>query len=232
MELNILIGVKKEIIKINLHKKDLNLEDTVFQLNKKVEEMQKEINELKLAVFGLPKIEKEKINFGQIVKNENEKKLLIDEIEKKLKTKIKGANVIFSTKTDGDEPSAFHSKCDHKFNTLTLIEAENGRRFGGFANLPWCSADIYKDDKNCFLFSLDYLEIYEYKNDGNAVHSNKDYGPSFGSRHDINIQKNCLSDKKCYTDQGSFDYKKRNAALSGVQDYVKLNSYEVIEVIV
>ena len=194
--------------------------------------MQKEINELKLAVFGLPKIEKEKINFGQIVKNENEKKLLIDEIEKKLKTKVKGANVIFSTKTDGDEPSAFHSKCDHKFNTLTLIEAENGRRFGGFANLPWCSADIYKDDKNCFLFSLDYLEIYEYKNDGKAVHSNKDFGPSFGSAHDINIRKNCLSDKKCYTGQGSFDYKKRNAALSGVQDYVKLNSYEVIEVIV
>ena len=232
LELNILIGIKKEIIKINLHKRDLNIEDTVFQLNKKIEEMKKEINDLKLAVFGLPKIEKEKINFGKIVKNDYEKKLLIDEIEKKLKTKIKGANVIFSAKTDGDEPSVFHLKCDHKFNTLTLIEAENGRRFGGFANLPWCSTDIYKDDKNCFLFSLDYLEIYEYKNDGKAVHSHKDYGPSFGCAHDINIEEKSLSEKRCCTGQGSFDYKNKKAALSGVNGYVKLNSFEVIEIIV
>ena len=46
------------------------------------------------------------------------------------------------------------------------------------------------------------------------------------------FQKNCLSEKKCYTGQASFDYKKRNAALSGIQGDVKLNLYEVIEIIV
>ena len=232
LELNITIGIKKEIIKINLHKRNINLEETVFQLNKKIEEMQNDINKLKLAVFGEEKKEKEDIDFGQIIKNENEKKFLIKEIEKKLNTKIKGAKVIFSTKKDGDDPSTFHKKCDYKYNTLTLIEAVNNRRFGGFANLPWCSADVYKDDKNCFLFSLDFMESYQYKNDGKGVHSHPNYGPSFGSRHDINIQEESLSGKKCYTDEGSFDYKSRNAALSGEKNYVQLKIYEVIEIIV
>lgn len=234
LELNLIIGIKNEIIKINLHKKNINLEETVFQLTKKIYDMQKEIDDLKLAVFGDKNKEKEKkeFDFGQIVKNEKEKQFLINEIENKLNTKIKGAKLIFSTKTDGDEPSAFHKKCDHKYNTLTLIEAANNRRFGGFANLPWCSADVYKDDKKCFLFSLDYLEVYQYKNDGKAVHSYQDYGPSFGCAHDISIKKNSLSSNNCYTGEGSFDYKNRSAALSGVKDYVQLNIYEVIEIIV
>ena len=231
LELNLIIGIKNESIKINLHKKNINLEETVFQLNKKIEEMKEDIKKLKLAVFGEEKKEKDNIDFGQIVKNENEKNFLIKEIEKKLNTKIKSAKVIFSTKTDGDDPSTFHKKCDHKYNTLTLIEAANNRRFGGFANLPWCSADVYKDDKNCFLFSLDYLEAYQYKNDGKAVHSHQDYDPSFGSAHDINIQKNSLSSKKCYTSEGPFNYNNKTAALSGVKDYVQLNIYEVIEII-
>ena len=232
--LNISIGIKKEIIKINLHKRNINLEDSVFQLTKKLEEMQKEIDNLKLSVYGDPNKEKEKedIDFGEIVKNENEKKFLIKEIEKKLNSKVKSAKVIFSTNRDGDEPSAFHLKCDHKYNTLTLIEADNNRRFGGFANLPWSSADIYKDDQKCFLFSLDFMEVYQYKSDGKGVHSNKEYGPSFGSAHDINIKKNSLSGKNCYTGQGSFNYNNKSAALSGVNDYVKLKIYEVIEIIV
>ena len=188
-------------------------------------EMEKEINSLKLFVYGDPNL-----NLGQIVKNENEKKLLINEIEKKLNSKIKGTKLLFSTSNDGDLPSTFHLKCDNIFNTLVLIEAENGRRFGGFASLPWSSTDIYKDDKNCFLFSLDNMDIYKYKNDGKGVHCMKDYGPSFGLAYDINIQNKCLSEKKCYTNEGSFDYKNKKAALSGELGYVKLNKYEVFEI--
>ena len=76
------------------------------------------------------------------------------------------------------------------------------------------------------------MESFQYKNDGKAVHSHKDYGPSFGSDHDINIQKNSLTQKKCYTGEGSFNYNNKSSALSGVKDYVQLNLYEVIEIIV
>ena len=98
------------LIKINLHKKNINLEETVFQLTQKVEEMQMDIKKLKLAVFGEEKKEneKEEIDFGKIVKNENEKNFLINEIENRLNKKIKGAKVIFSTKIDGDDPAKFN----------------------------------------------------------------------------------------------------------------------------
>ena len=76
------------------------------------------------------------------------------------------------------------------------------------------------------------MEAYQYKNDGKGVHSHPNYGPSFGTTHDINIRANCLSGKNCYTDEGSFDYKNRSAALSGEKAYVQLNMYEVIEIIV
>ena len=59
-ELNVSIGIKKEQIKINLHRKNINLEETVFQLTQKVEEMQMDIKKLKLAVFGEEKNENEK----------------------------------------------------------------------------------------------------------------------------------------------------------------------------
>ena len=74
------------------------------------------------------------------------------------------------------------------------------------------------------------MEIYQYKNDGKAVHCHKDYGPSFGTAHDINIRNNCLSDKKCYTGEGSFDYQERKGLLSGISNYVKLSLYEVYEI--
>ncbi len=225
LELNITMGVKKEKVKIKLNKGKISLESTVSQLCETIMIMQKEINELKKAVYGDPNL-----SLGEIVKNENEKKLLLNEIEKKLNTKVKGTKLLFSTKIDGDLPATFHLKCDNKSNTLTLIQAENGRRFGGFASLPWCSIDIYKDDKVCFLFSLDNMEIYQYKNDGKAVHCHKDYGPSFGSAHDINILNNCLSEKKCYTSQGSFDYNNRTSLLSGISGYIKLSLYEVYEI--
>ena len=92
----------------------------------------------------------------------------------------------------------------------------------------WC----LKDDKNCFLFSLDFLEAYQYKNDGKGVHSHKDYGPCFGSAHDIFIGENSLSSKNGYTGEGSFDYKNRSAALSGIKGNFQLNMYEVFEILV
>ena len=78
---------------------------------------------------------------------------------KNYNTKVKGTKLLFSTKSDGDLPGIFYLKCDNKSNT-SLIQAGNGRRFSGFAILPLCSIDMYKDNK-------------QYKIDGKAIHCNK-----------------------------------------------------------
>lgn len=135
------------------------MENVVFQLCNIIMKMEKEIKELKSRIKVDPNL-----GLGEIIKNDNEKKLLINEIEKKLNKKVVGTKLLFSTKTDGDESPIFHAYCDNIPNILTLIKAENGRRFGGFANLTWSSSSegIHKDDQNCFLFSLDNMEIYPH----------------------------------------------------------------------
>ena len=84
-------------------------------------------------------------------------------IKEKLNKTIKSAKLLYRASRDGDY-SQFHSKCDCKQNTLTLFKAKNGRRFGGFANQPFCSKIEWVgiDDNNAFVFSLDFNECYYY----------------------------------------------------------------------
>ena len=52
---------------------------------------------------------------------------------------------------------AFHSKCDGKSNTLTILKAKQSKFiFGGFTAVNWESSNNlkYKSDQNAFIFSL------------------------------------------------------------------------------
>ena len=63
-----------------------------------------------------------------------------------------------------------------------LIHSNGNKRFGGFTSNIWesTSNEVFKDDKNAFVFSLDKQKIYSYKNDGKAIRCHKNYGPCFG----------------------------------------------------
>ena len=54
----------------------------------------------------------------------------------------------------------FHEKCDGKNNTIVIIQARNGKRFGGFTEAKWDKSNGYKTGNHGFLFSLDKKEIY------------------------------------------------------------------------
>jgi len=55
---------------------------------------------------------------------------------------------------DGFEASTFHSKCDGKPNTLTVVKTTTDCIFGGYTSVPWSSVGGYKPDSKAFLFSL------------------------------------------------------------------------------
>jgi hypothetical protein len=55
-------------------------------------------------------------------------------------------NLLYRGSRDGFAAASFHSKCDHKSNTLTLIETTKGFSFGGFTPIPWDSNSGYKYD--------------------------------------------------------------------------------------
>jgi hypothetical protein len=38
---------------------------------------------------------------------------------------------------DGFNAEVFHKKCDGKGQTLTIIQSERGKIFGGYSTVPW-----------------------------------------------------------------------------------------------
>lgn len=107
---------------------------------------------------------------------------------------IKSINASFNTELlyrltrDGDNPNAFHSRCDGKGTTIIFIKNySNGYRFGGFTTVPWQGNSTYHQDSKAFVFSLNNKKKFPIKNpsDGSAVGHYSDYGPIFGGDTDI-----------------------------------------------
>jgi hypothetical protein len=64
---------------------------------------------------------------------------------------------------DGFKASDFHSNCDGIANSLTIIKAESGTIFDGFAEKEWHSSCGFVTDPNAFIFSLVNKEETPFK---------------------------------------------------------------------
>jgi len=104
--------------------------------------------------------------------------------------------LIYRGTRDGN---TFHIKCDNKGETITLIKNEKGNIFGGYASISWTSAnDIYYSAPESFLFTLSNIYNTEptkfpSKNDQREVKHNYNYGPAFGSGHDLGVYADILN---------------------------------------
>ena len=63
-------------------------------------------------------------------------------------------NLLYKSSRDGRYDLTFHSKCDDKGSTLTIIETTDGHIFGGYSNTPWSSSNEWKQANKAFLFNL------------------------------------------------------------------------------
>lgn len=61
--------------------------------------------------------------------------------------------LIYRASRDSFTASAFHLRCNHKPNTLTIIKSYNGYIFGGYTSATWDGSG-YKYDSSAYLFSL------------------------------------------------------------------------------
>ncbi|CAF5083634.1 unnamed protein product, partial [Rotaria sp. Silwood1] len=55
---------------------------------------------------------------------------------------------------DGFDANAFHSRCNNKGPTMTIIQSNNNYLFGDYTAIPWTSDNSYKNDITAFLFTL------------------------------------------------------------------------------
>ena len=115
----------------------------------------------------------------------------------KLELLMRGTRVCFSSKT-------LHELCDAKGPTLSLVESDLGKIFGGFTTVAWMSYDCrYFADLPAFVFSLSNKTIHKqhrYKN--YAVSHDKSQLIVFGRGNDICIYDNCNLRKDSFCNLG------------------------------
>jgi hypothetical protein len=97
---------------------------------------------------------------------------------------------------DGFEASSFHSCCDDKPFTITIIETTKGFIFGGYTPIAWSSAGVYKRDDSLtsFIFTLKNVHntipmVFPLKSDHMpyAISCVTNSGPIFGGGFDFRV---------------------------------------------
>ncbi|KAL9178310.1 hypothetical protein ACHAXT_001738 [Thalassiosira profunda] len=159
-----------------------------------VDEEHKHILKHQLELFGLlgqvPTID------SNIVKENSQATQLHDWLEEG--NSDGKLSLLFRSSRDVASTSSFHSKCDNKGCTLTVIETTDGFVFGGYSNTAWTPASgnySYKKANKAFLFVLSgsgttrKLKL-KNPNDGHAIYQRSSYGPVFGGGHDMQVNMN------------------------------------------
>ncbi len=94
---------------------------------------------------------------------------------------------------DGFQAAKFHSLCDGKANTLTVIKSTTGYIFGGYASLAWDSSSGHRNDPTAFMFTLTNpsntpLKIQQISPTSSySVYSGSSDGPCFGGGRDLRV---------------------------------------------
>jgi hypothetical protein len=145
--------------------------------------------------------------------------------------------LIYKASRDGFDANAFHTRCDNKGPTMTIIQSNNNYLFGGYTSIPWTSDGSYKNDTTAFLFTLTNPHNipptkYLIKLGGTkAVYHNGGYGPTFGGGHDIHLanasNSNYTNFSKHYTDTTG----QGNNTFTGARDFTTAD-IEVFQLLV
>jgi len=99
--------------------------------------------------------------------------------------------LLYRGSRDGFSAQNFHSKCDYKGPTVTVIKSTTGHLFGGYNADSWDSTSGWKTNPQCFIFTLTNPHGYPPTkfsyNHGNSSFCRSGYGPVFGGRSGCDI---------------------------------------------
>jgi len=171
--------------------------------NKKMKEQIDELTKFKLEIEEERREKKKLYSLkDSSILNDHEKiKMISDWINPNKKIIY---NQIYKATRDGGTGKNFHSHCDNKGPTLTLINSTNGYIFGGFISVSWevPGGWTYKsNDDSAFIFSIDNKIKYPIQDKSCVIYNHINFGPDFGS-NDIYLCRNFLDDNSnqcnCY----------------------------------
>ena len=232
--------IKSLFIIVNNYAKENNgLKIDINNLNNKVNQMEKILNSIENKIdiilsYINDKI-KEKDQFekvlekSKIINNKNQISLLKKWLPFKNKNDIK-CKLIYDAKRDGDQASTFHSLCDNKESTITIISTSDNKKIGGFLSKYFDSYNESISDKDAFLFSLDYSEKYPSLNKGYIYQHQSNKGPIFG-RTCIHIDDQFLKSNQNYYNSftSRYDFGKRSNKTDYYFQVINLEIYQIFE---
>ena len=134
---------------------------------------------------------------------------------------------------DGFGAATFHSKCNNKGPTLTVIKSNNDKIFGGYTSEPWRSRDSWGADSNAFIFSLTHKMKSKTGDSSSSIYDDSRYGPRFGGGYDIIIHDNCnTANNSCTPSTYALPPGANNTFLAGSQNFTvkEIEVYAVIKI--
>ncbi|XP_052677100.1 interferon-induced protein 44-like [Crassostrea angulata] len=106
--------------------------------------------------------------------------------------------LLYKISRDGCSAPTFHQKCDGQGATVTVLYNTNNTIYGGYLSQSWNSSGNYINDSNAFLFRLQYNGSsnplkFPISQPTFAGLGQSNYGPTFGSGHDIHTLSGTIS---------------------------------------
>ena len=231
------------IIANNYIRENNGLKEDINNLNKKVNKMNEKLNSIDnkidiiLNYIYEKKEKKKEISNLSNFENALGKSKIVEKDQISLlknwlpfnKNKIK-CKLIYDAKRDGDKASIFHSLCDNKESTLTIISTSDNKKIGGFLSKPFGGNKGIITDNNAFLFSLNYNEKYPSLNKGHNYEDLNNMGPIFGY-YSIRICDKFLSNNNNYYNPNKvrYDFGNRNINNSTYFKVIDLEIYQIFE---
>ena len=196
-------------MKIN-HKKE------ILELNKKIDILQREINNLK-QIFK-PDIFKD----SWILKNCH-RNILNNWLNSQ--NKIFSTKLLFSLSSHGHNMNTLKQLINNKGPTLSLFLLENETIIGGYASISWGAFEDWGKNNNAFIFNLTSNTKFDIKYNKDAIYyapNNALYSGHFGYEEHANYDLNKLCVHRV---GGGGNYNNGEKILS--QDYRSLKPKEI-----
>ena len=115
-------------------------------------------------------------------------------INSKLSTSYTSETLLYRASRDGFSNSTFHTKCDNKGATITIVTLTNGTKLGGFTTISWDSSSGYSYGGSAFLNNFTTNRYLSYQAGGYTnTYRYSTYGPTFGGGHDMYINLDSLT---------------------------------------
>eukprot|EP00475_Leptophrys_vorax_P034014 TRINITY_DN5435_c0_g1_i1.p1 TRINITY_DN5435_c0_g1~~TRINITY_DN5435_c0_g1_i1.p1 ORF type:complete len:441 (+),score=67.90 TRINITY_DN5435_c0_g1_i1:26-1348(+) len=167
--------------------------------------------------------------------------MILNAVQEKKLSEWLGPNLtktrlLYRASRDGFGDASFHSKCDGRGATLTVVRSTTNHLFGGYASKPWHSRNDHGNADGSWLFTLTQDSPCKFPaKQGSALHmyGGIGYGPWFGSGKGLSLFTDSNSSMGNYTNVNGeiYDNVGRNGktALCGAESF-QTTEIEVFEV--